>query len=166
MTVVKVILQTQDQVSGSKKYNGMMSAAAGVYREGGISGLYRGTVATLVRDAPGSAVYFAAYEYFRTLLTPEGAKSPSYGAVLFSGGMAGVAMWSFVIPPDVIKSRMQAAPPGTFKGFFDCGIKVVSKDGPSALFRGLKPALLRAFPANAAGFLGRAVAIEVMNKLW
>ena len=144
----------------------MLSAFAGVYKEGGIRSLYRGTVPTLVRDAPGSAVYFAAYEYFRMKLTPEGQSSPSYGAVLFSGGMAGIAMWSCVIPPDVIKSRIQASPPGTYKGFVDCALKVISKEGVPALFRGIGPAILRAFPANAAGFLGRAVAIEVMNKMW
>ena len=63
-------------------------------------------------------------------------------------GMAGVAMWSIAIPPDVIKSRIQAAPAGTYKGFMDCTTQIIAKEGPQALFKGLGPALLRAFPVS------------------
>jgi solute carrier family 25 carnitine/acylcarnitine transporter 20/29 len=45
-------------------------------------------------------------------------------------------------------------------------MQIIRKEGPSALFKGLGPALLRAFPANAAGFLGRAAALDVMHRLW
>ncbi|OAJ39550.1 hypothetical protein BDEG_23389 [Batrachochytrium dendrobatidis JEL423] len=117
------------------------------------------------QDVPGSAAYFVSYEYFHRLLCKD-SESLSIGAVLFSGGMAGVAMWSIAIPPDVIKSRIQAAPAGTYKGFLDCAAKIISQEGASALFKGLGPALLRAFPANAAGFLGRAASLEVMHRMW
>ncbi|KAJ3153401.1 carnitine transporter [Geranomyces michiganensis] len=166
MERVKVILQTQDQSVGGKKYTGMGDAAAGMWKEGGIRSLYRGTIATLARDIPGSAAYFWAYESVYRALKPEGKESLSVGSVLFAGGMAGVAMWSIAIPPDVIKSRIQSAPAGTYKGFVDCGMKIVAKEGPAALFKGLGAALLRAFPANAAGFLGRAAMMEVLHSLW
>lgn len=48
------------------------------------------------------------------------------------------------IPPDVIKSRLQGAPEGTYKGFLDCAVKTVKADGASALFKGFTPAMLRA----------------------
>ncbi|KAJ3129103.1 carnitine transporter [Physocladia obscura] len=165
MERVKVILQTQDQVKGGVKYKGMVDAGVGIFKEGGLGGLYRGTIATLARDIPGSAAYFVAYEFFYRLLKKEG-QNISIGATLFAGGMSGVAMWSIAIPPDVIKSRIQAAPPGTYKGFVDCGLKMVRAEGANALFKGLGPALLRAFPANAAGFMGRAAGLEVMHQLW
>ncbi|KAI8907682.1 hypothetical protein PhCBS80983_g02844 [Powellomyces hirtus] len=166
MERVKVILQTQDQSVGGKKYTGMVDAGAGMWKEGGIRSLYRGTVATLARDIPGSAAYFWAYEAVYRALKPKGEEGLSVGSVLFAGGMAGVAMWSIAIPPDVIKSRIQSAPAGTYKGFMDCGVKIVASEGPTALFKGLGPALLRAFPANAAGFLGRAGMMEVLHRLW
>ena len=53
-------------------------------------------VATLWRDIPGSVAYFAAYEIVKGMLTPAGS-SPSdlnTAAVLFAGGMAGVANWA------------------------------------------------------------------------
>ncbi|KAI8907922.1 mitochondrial carrier domain-containing protein [Gorgonomyces haynaldii] len=166
MERVKVVLQTQDQAPpGQKRYKGMFDAGRGMYAEGGLASLYRGTVATLARDIPGSAAYFVGYEFFYRLLRKEG-ESLSVGAVLFAGGMAGVCMWSIAIPPDVIKSRIQAAPAGTYKGFLDAGAKIIAQEGIGGIFKGLGPALLRAFPANAAGFLGRAASLEIMHQLW
>jgi solute carrier family 25 carnitine/acylcarnitine transporter 20/29 len=80
--------------------------------------------------------------------------------------MAGVAMWTIAIPPDVIKSRLQSAPAGTYSGFTDCVKKTIKADGPSALFKGLGPAMLRAFPANAATFLGVEYSMKAMNLVF
>lgn len=99
--------------------------------------------------------YFAAYEVTKKALTPAGA-SPSdlnLSAVIFAGGMAGVAMWAIAIPPDVLKSRLQSAPTGTYSGFMDCARKTIAADGVAALWKGFGPAMARAFPANAATFV-------------
>lgn len=122
----KVLLQIQGQSSsGDAKYKGVLDVVRGLYKEGGIRSIFRGTGATLARDGPGSAAcvqnrftllffipcgfdyisfsYFAGYEITKKALTPAGS-SPSdlnLGTVIFAGGMAGVAMWSIAIPPDV-----------------------------------------------------------------
>lgn len=85
MERVKVVMQTQDQIAGGKKYTGMFDAARGMHREGGMKSLYRGTIATLARDIPGSAAYFVAYEWVYRALKPKDGNM-SVGAVLFSGG--------------------------------------------------------------------------------
>lgn len=97
MERVKVVLQTQDQVLNGKKYKGMFDAGIGMWKEGGISSLYRGSVATLARDIPGSAAYFVAYEFVYQSLKPANNEAISPASVLFAGGMAGVAMWSIAI---------------------------------------------------------------------
>lgn len=58
-----------------------------------------------------------------------------------------------VCDSSVIKSRLQGAPEGTYKGIVDCAMKTVKADGAGALFKGLGPAMARAFPANAACFV-------------
>lgn len=112
-----------------------------LYKEGGLRSIWRGTGATLARDGPGSAAYFVSYESIKRLLTPAGQDPQSLNLlnVLLAGGTAGMAMWSIAIPPDVIKSRLQGAPHGTYSGFLDCARKLVAKDGPSALFKGFGP---------------------------
>lgn len=122
-----------------------------------------------------SVSYFATYEVLKRSLSPpapvlpngEKAAAPplSLPAVMLSGGLAGVAMWSLAIPPDVsrqsgplkyvadvqtIKSRLQSAPHGTYTGFMDCARKLVAADGITALWRGFGPAMARAFPANVS----------------
>ncbi|KAL9541776.1 hypothetical protein MBANPS3_008931 [Mucor bainieri] len=161
---VKVLMQIQGQ-GGEQKYKGPLDVVRQLYKEGGVRSIWRGTGATLLRDSPGSAAYFVAYELIKKGLTPEGTRPEdlSFGAVLFAGGMAGVAMWTIAIPPDVLKSRLQSAPAGTYSGLGDCLKKTLKADGPAALFKGLGPAMLRAFPANAATFLGVEYSMRAMN---
>jgi solute carrier family 25 carnitine/acylcarnitine transporter 20/29 len=79
-------------------------------------------------------------------------------AVLTAGGLAGMACWIVSIPADVLKSRFQSAPEGTYKNVWDVYHQLMTKEGPGALFTGIRPALIRAFPANAACFFGMEVA--------
>jgi len=169
---IKVVLQVQGQgaTAGATAtaYNGPVAVVRALYKEGGLKSIFRGSGATLARDGPGSAAYFVAYEECKKALTPAGS-DPSQlnlGAVIIAGGMAGVAMWSLAIPPDVIKSRIQSAPQGTYNGFVDCARKTIAQDGVSALFKGFGPAMARAFPANAATFLGVEASLKVMDKFF
>ncbi|KAJ1972169.1 carnitine transporter, partial [Dimargaris verticillata] len=136
---VKCLLQIQGNTDGPPKYKGPLHAARVIVRESGVRGLYRGTYATLLRDGPGSVAYFGAYEIFKKMLTPEDAKPGelSTTAVIVAGGLAGMANWTVAIPPDVIKSRFQTAPEGTYRGLRDVFVHLMKTEGPSALFRGL-----------------------------
>ena len=58
------------------------------------------------------------------------------------------------------------APEGSYpRGIRDVFVEMMRKEGPSALFRGLTPVMLRAFPANAACFLGYEVALKGLNAV-
>jgi solute carrier family 25 carnitine/acylcarnitine transporter 20/29 len=167
---IKVLLQIQGQNAEKgvpPKYKGSLDVVKSLYREGGLASLYRGTVATLLRDVPGSIAYFVGYEWIKKVLTPAGAKASdlSVPTVLFAGGMAGVFNWTVAIPPDVLKSRLQSAPEGMYKGVGDVLSKLLKEEGPSALFRGLGPAMVRAFPANAACFLGIETSRKVLDLI-
>lgn len=154
---VKVLLQIQGQKTlqpGEKpKYSGGLDVVRQLYKEGGIRSVFRGSAMTLARDGPGSAAYFATYEYTKRSLTPKDENGNVTGelslpAVLTAGGAAGIAMWIPVFPIDTIKSRLQSAEGrptigGTIRGVFASG-------GLKAFFPGFGPALARAVPANAA----------------
>ncbi|KAJ7786152.1 carnitine/acyl carnitine carrier [Mycena metata] len=164
----KVLLQVQGQGGSEQKYKGVLDVMKHLYREGGIRSIFRGAGATVLRDGPGSAAYFAAYEVTKKALTPAGS-SPSelnLGAIIMAGGTAGVAMWAVAIPPDVLKSRLQSAPNGTYSGFMDCARKTIAQDGVRALWKGFGPAMSRAFPANAATFLGVEASRNLMDKFF
>jgi len=168
MERIKVLLQIQGTGSGGKKYSGPVDVFTRLTKEGGIQSLYKGTVFTLLRDIPGSVAYFGAYEAVKKMLTPKGSKPEDLKPIpiLIAGGMAGVANWTVAIPPDVLKSKLQTAPEGTYSGLMDVFTKTVKNEGPGALFKGLGPAMIRAFPANAACFLGAEVSKKLLNSLW
>lgn len=163
---VKVILQLQGQgkiPEGGKHFNGAFDVVKHLYKEGGFRSVFKGSAATLARDGPGSALYFATYEYLKKSLTPEG-KDLSLGAITFAGGMAGTAMWIPVFPVDTIKSNLQSS--DTPQSISQVTKGIYKKAGFKGFFPGLGPALLRSFPANAATFLGVEVAhkfFKVMN---
>ncbi|PSR78768.1 mitochondrial carrier domain-containing protein [Coniella lustricola] len=168
---VKVILQVQDQklAPGEKpRYSGGVDVVRQLYKEGGVRSVFRGSAATLARDGPGSAAYFAAYEYMKRKLTPIDPKTGkpsgdlSLTAVTCAGATAGVAMWIPVFPVDTVKSRLQTAEGNVTIG----GVikEVWGRGGYRAFFPGFGPALARAVPANAATFLGVELAHQAMNK--
>mmetsp|Transcript_15349 Transcript_15349/g.18617 ORF Transcript_15349/g.18617 Transcript_15349/m.18617 type:complete len:287 (+) Transcript_15349:75-935(+) len=151
---VKVILQIQGQSDGPPKYNGPVDCFKKVLAEEGPAGLYKGTTLTLLRDGPGSVAYYGAYEIMKNSLKPASGDL-GVGTILFCGGMAGICNWIVAVPPDVLKSRFQTAAPGTYPGGFrQVATELIQKEGIMSLYNGVGPAMARAFPANAACFLG------------
>ena len=53
----KVLLQIQGQGKGSTQYTGVFDVLRRLYAEGGIKSVFRGSVATVIRDGPGSAAF-------------------------------------------------------------------------------------------------------------
>jgi solute carrier family 25 carnitine/acylcarnitine transporter 20/29 len=43
--------------------------------------------------------------------------------------------------------------------------EIIREEGPTALFKGFTPVMLRAFPANAACFFGFEVAMKCFRSL-
>ncbi|KAK9324235.1 mitochondrial carrier domain-containing protein [Lipomyces orientalis] len=158
---IKVLLQIQGQ-SGENKYSGPLDVVKKLYMEGGIRSLMRGSLATVCRDGPGSAIYFATYEYLKEHLTPAGS-SMSLGAISFAGGMSGVAMWLTIFPIDTIKSQLQSSE--THTNIARVTSSIYKAGGVKAFFPGLGPALARSFPANAATFVGVELAHKFFDKL-
>merc|ERR1711971_261181 len=138
---IKCILQVQQAATGPPKYAGPI-------------------------DVPASAAYFASYELIQRALAPNGDRSQlSVLNTVMAGGLAGICNWLVAIPPDVLKSRLQAAPEGTYTGAMDVFRKLMKNEGPRSLYKGAVPVLLRAFPANAFCFLGYEVAMYGLNKV-
>jgi solute carrier family 25 carnitine/acylcarnitine transporter 20/29 len=175
---IKVILQVQGQKTlapGEKpRYSGSgFDVARQLYREGGLRSVFRGSAATLARDGPGSAAYFAAYEGMKRWLAgpvdpitgkTESGKDLSLLAVMAAGATAGVAMWIPVFPVDTVKSRLQTSE--TAVGVRTVVRQLYAAGGVKAFFPGFGPALARAVPANAATFLGYELALLSMKNMF
>ncbi|GMH43198.1 hypothetical protein BSKO_11120 [Bryopsis sp. KO-2023] len=171
------LVKCRMQVAGGSRYNGPMHCLQRCYETEGLRGLTRGMHATMAREVPGNAIFFTIYEAMRQTLPGRRKAGEEDGGVLglagdatsavFCGGVAGTAMWAMVLPIDVAKTRLQTAFPGTRH---DVGMiqhyKMLWREGRwKALYSGLTPTLIRAFPANATQWVTWELAIEQLSKL-
>uniref|UniRef100_A0A8C5LS46 Mitochondrial ornithine transporter 1 n=1 Tax=Leptobrachium leishanense TaxID=445787 RepID=A0A8C5LS46_9ANUR len=167
--LVKCRLQAMHelQLSGkiSQGENTVWSVMKGIVQRGGPLGFYQGLTSTICRELPGYFAFFGGYELSRTLLAASGGKAKEElgpVAVVVSGGIGGVSFCLAVFPVDCIKSRIQVLSiTGKQASFMNMFSSTVRNEGILALYSGLKPTLIRAFPAN--GFL--FVTYEYSRKL-
>lgn len=164
---VKCLLQVQAANPNTPvQYRGPIDCVTKLYRQGGLRCVFRGTFATLLRDVPAGGVYFMSYEGLKAKLRPEGSTELSALSTLLAGGTAGILFWVVAIPPDVLKSRLQTAPESQYpNGLRDVFKTVIHQEGVRGLYKGATAVFLRAFPANAACFLGYELAMEFLHWL-
>ncbi|XP_041488515.1 mitochondrial glutamate carrier 2 isoform X2 [Microtus oregoni] len=109
-------------------------------RTQGLSGLYRGLGATLLRDIPFSIIYFPLFANLNQLgvseLTGKAPFTHSFMAGCAAGSVAAVA----VTPLDVLKTRIQTLKKGlgedTYSGVTDCARKLWTQEGAAAFMKG------------------------------
>ncbi|CAI9261672.1 unnamed protein product [Lactuca saligna] len=133
---------TDSLVPTSRKYSGPLNCAIQTVKTEGVSGLFRGGVTTLMREAIGNAVFFRIG--------------------IISGGLSGIAFWSAVLPLDVAKTIIQTTPDKNLtKNPFVLLRSIYRRSGVRGCYTGLGPTVSRAFPANAAAI----VTFEAASKL-
>ncbi|KDQ07173.1 hypothetical protein BOTBODRAFT_649651 [Botryobasidium botryosum FD-172 SS1] len=166
---IRIRLQTQSATA--PLYSGPWSAVRNIYGAYGIQGIYKGQVATFYREAVAYGIYFCCYDMLvqwemkkknirREEINP--------GHSLLFGAAAGYALWGFIYPIDVIKSRMQTdgfslTDGQKYRSTWDCVRKVWRTEGASAFTRGLGPTLIRSPFANGATFVAFELAIRALN---
>ncbi|XP_024900529.1 mitochondrial ornithine transporter 1 isoform X3 [Pteropus alecto] len=165
--LVKCRLQTMYEMETSgkiaKSQNTVWSVVKSILRKDGPLGFYRGLSSTLLREVPGYFFFFGGYELSRSFFA-SGRSKDELGPVslMLSGGVGGICLWLAVYPVDCIKSRIQVlSMSGKQTGFIGTFISVMKNEGIMALYSGLKPTIIRAFPANGSLFL----AYEYSRKL-
>jgi len=168
--LIKVKLQLERETGKAPRFTNPINTAKYILATDGPTGLFRGTALTLLRDVPGSIAYYTTYEVLKKKLNE--LNKPKNGSpatlsplsIITAGGMSGIANWLVAVPPDVLKSRYQSNPQNYPGGLRQVASELLKNEGFGALFKGLAPALTRAFPANAACFLGMEVSRKFMDK--
>ena len=92
-------MQTQSlgaEGSQGPKYKGMVDCAGQLLRTGGMSSLFRGWEATLLRDGPGSAAYFGVNAFLKKKFTDANGRVSTAG-ILTAGGLAGESLRAFAL---------------------------------------------------------------------
>jgi len=168
------VVKTKLQIVGSP-YRGPIDCIQSVLRTQGVVGLYAGFIPFVLREVPFYLCFFATYEVlcakFQRRGVAEGAPSRkrdtlSTAEVICCGGFAGMVGWSGVQPMDTAMVRMQTGRgAGAEAGSFLPTCKAIYQaGGVRGFFPGWIPAMMRAFPANAALFVGFEGARRTLSK--
>ncbi|UOH83011.1 hypothetical protein LQV05_005724 [Cryptococcus neoformans] len=167
---IRIRLQTQPDTL-PRMYNGPLDCAIKLYKSGGgLKGVFKGQVPTMLRDGVGYGCYFLAYEalvqrHLRATNLSRDQISPLW-AVTY-GAAAGYALWFSIYPVDVIKSKLQTdsldPTKQKFKGLIDCTRQTWRAQGMKGFLGGLAPTLIRSPFANGATFVAFELAMRAMS---
>ncbi|XP_036443072.1 mitochondrial glutamate carrier 1 [Colossoma macropomum] len=159
MEMLKIQLQDAGRINAQRKLIGEAAVGDGavggrlevrnltglqitkeLLRSRGISGLYKGLGATLLRDVPFSIIYFPLFANLNDL-GKGGVEGPApFYCSFLSGCLAGSTAAVAVNPVDVVKTRLQSLTRGsqedTYSGVTDCISKILRNEGPSAFLKG------------------------------
>lgn len=145
LELIKIRMQMHGETARLCELQGLakpkIKSFSQVAAELGMSGLYRGAAACLLRDIPFGAIYFPAYAACKDYLVNRegGPGSASASTILMAGTMAGIPASLFTTPADMVKTRLQVLPRQgeiMYSGIGDCFRKVYQTEGPTAFFKG------------------------------
>jgi solute carrier family 25 (adenine nucleotide translocator) protein 4/5/6/31 len=170
---VKLLMQTQDSnkdvISGKvQRYTGIGDCFSRVRSEQGIAAFWRGNLVNCIRYAPQQGSALAFNDAIKSLFPKYNQKThfwQSFGANLFSGGLAGGIANTICYPFDFARTRLASdvgSGKKTFNGIGDCIMKTVRSQGITGLYRGWSITVAGAF-VYRAGQLGTFAQIMAMN---
>ncbi|KAK4485245.1 hypothetical protein RD792_007875 [Penstemon davidsonii] len=139
--LVKCRMQVQGTDSllpSLSRYSGPIDCALKTIKTEGLSGIFRGGGATMLRESLGNAVFFSTYELVRYHMHRPLRDASSdlthlvdVGIGIVSGGLGGIAIYR--------------------------------RSGIRGCYTGLGPTIVRAFPANAAAIVTWELAIKTLG---
>merc|ERR1712130_687013 len=152
---IKLMVQNQDEMLKAGRlatpYNGVMDCFRRTVADEGMTSLWRGNTANVIRYFPTQALNFAFKDYFKRMFNKS--KDRDGYAVWFvsnlaSGGAAGAVSLFFVYSLDYARTRLandaKSAKKGgerQFDGLVDVYKKTLASDGIGGLYRGFMPSV-------------------------
>ena len=165
--LVKIKMQTQ--INGAETaYRSSFHAARSIFANHGIQGLYRGFVATSIRQGIGFGVYFSSYDRLKYHLKYQLGAEHSWLPSILAGGIAGSLSWAVIYPVDLIKSRIQALSLSTTSkaelSISNITKNTIQQQGWQSLYRGLGITVFRAFPVNGVIFPTYELTLSMLSR--
>ena len=147
------VLKIRAEVIGDDTYSRMANSIRIIYKNEGIAGFFKGSLAMIIRDFPFGGIFYLTYLYSNTFMDLYFETSFKY---LLSGMIAGVTATTITQPIEIVKSRLMVDTrknSGKDRKTIMWHLRTVYKeDGLSGYARGILPRLLRKPIINASTF--------------
>lgn len=148
--IVKIRLQVKSEYAADANIT-----ATNIIRNLGLSGLYKGVAACLMRDVPFSAIYFPTYAHLKKDLFQFDPNDKTKRnrlktwELLLAGGIAGMPAAYLTTPFDVVKTRLQIEPKQgetRYQGIFHAFKTILKEESFRSFFKGGGARVLRSSP--------------------
>jgi len=103
--------------------------------------MYKGVVATLLKQSTNQGVRFVVFEDTKKALAQYTDRKVIVD--LASGAFAGFCSTMFNNPVDVVKTKMQGVDAHKYNGFRDCFVQIYNQWGILGFYKGIGPRLTR-----------------------
>lgn len=142
--LIKTQLQLQSKTN--PQYKGIVDCGVQTVKQHGFKGLYRGAAPLILGSSGKQAARWTAYTNASALFRDENGKI-SVPANMAAGFMAGTSEAVLAVTPiETIKTRVtddQRKGTKRYTGSFDAITKILKSEGPSGLYRGVVPTILK-----------------------
>ncbi|KAI9525569.1 Mitochondrial uncoupling protein 2 [Dissostichus eleginoides] len=152
--VVKVRFQAQMNLDGvARRYTGTMQAYKHIFQNEGMRGLWKGTLPNITRNALVNCTELVTYDLIKEAILKHNLLSDNLPCHFVSAFGAGFVTTVIASPVDVVKTRYMNSPPGLYKSAINCSWIMMTKEGPSAFYKGFVPSFLRLGSWNVVMFV-------------
>ncbi|XP_022625802.1 mitochondrial uncoupling protein 2-like [Seriola dumerili] len=152
--VVKVRFQAQMNLNGvARRYNGTMQAYKHIFQNEGLRGLWKGTLPNITRNALVNCTELVTYDLIKEAILKHNLLSDNLPCHFVSAFGAGFVTTVIASPVDVVKTRYMNSPPGQYKSAINCAWTMLTKEGPTAFYKGFVPSFLRLGSWNVVMFV-------------
>ncbi|XP_067441013.1 mitochondrial brown fat uncoupling protein 1 [Thunnus thynnus] len=152
--VVKVRFQAQMNLDGvARRYNGTMQAYKLIFQNEGLRGLWKGTLPNITRNALVNCTELVTYDLIKEAILRHKLMSDNLPCHFVSAFGAGFVTTVIASPVDVVKTRYMNSPPGQYKSAINCAWTMMTKEGPTAFYKGFVPSFLRLGSWNVVMFV-------------
>jgi solute carrier family 25 oxoglutarate transporter 11 len=135
-----------------RNYKNGVDAMMRMAKEEGMAGFFAGAQPTIVRGLAMNVGMFMTFDTLKAKLgpyMPGGEKGQANR--FFCGFLSGATAATAALPFDFIKTQLQKQKPGAdgkmpYTGIMDCAMKTISKEGPTALYKGYPTFIIRISP--------------------
>ncbi|EDW16019.1 putative tricarboxylate transport protein, mitochondrial [Drosophila mojavensis] len=156
-----------DQRSANPRFKGFAHGVGEIIKAEGISGIYKGLSATILKQGSNQAIRFFVMESLKDLYKGDDPnKSVPKLLVGAFGAVAGAASVFGNTPLDVVKTRMQGLEASKYKNTADCALQILRNEGPAAFYKGTVPRLGRVCLDVGITFMIYDSFMDVFNKIW
>ncbi|KAK1800777.1 hypothetical protein P4O66_005964, partial [Electrophorus voltai] len=152
--VVKVRFQAQVRMAeGAKRYNSTMDAYRTIARDEGVKGLWKGCIPNITRNAIVNCAELVTYDILKELILKYDLLTDNLPCHFTAAFGAGFCTTIVASPVDVVKTRFMNSPPGQYNSAINCALTMLTREGPTAFYKGFVPSFLRLGSWNIVMFV-------------